>query len=207
MKTNDEAAAMPTNRISRTTNRDERVGNPIQSALRKARPPRVSPPPTRERGPGSDIPLAGLLDGIKSEKEGMKYIRSPIRRGANGSAIATARPRGGIRHLLRHHRYRLLAVRARPAGSLVSGRHHPMGLHDLHARRGDLPRRTRGAGPQHPRLILAAAPRGRCATWLGRATVLAGGLAGDPPSAVGGDPAEHARHRGPRHRRAPRKPE
>src|SRR5438094_9001505 len=99
MKTNDAAAAMPTNRISRTTNRDERVGNPIQSALRKARPPRVSPPPTRERGPGSDIPLAELLDGIKSEKEGIKDIRSPIRWVEKGSSVATSRPRSGICHL------------------------------------------------------------------------------------------------------------
>src|SRR5437016_2269898 len=89
MKTNDAAAAMPTNRISRTTNRDERVWNPIRSALRKARPPRLS---------------------IFQPEEG---------------------------------------------------------------------------------------------TRLGRATVLARG----PPSAVGGDAVEHARHRGPRHRRAPREPE
>src|SRR5947208_13690201 len=92
MKTNDAAAARPTNRISRKTNRDERVGNRIQSALRKARPPRVSPPPTTERGPGSEMPLPGRLEGIKSEKERVKSIRSPIRRGAEALPAPDARP-------------------------------------------------------------------------------------------------------------------
>src|SRR2546430_10734173 len=78
------------------------------------------PSSTSERERGSDIPLAGPSAGIKSEKEVMKYIRSQIRRGANGEAVATARARGGVRPLLCHHRHRPVAVRAGPSDGFVS---------------------------------------------------------------------------------------
>src|SRR2546430_16493017 len=102
MKTNAAAAARPTNRTSRSTNRDERVWNPI---------PGSSDGPTsvwgrafllRGRERGWDIPLAGPSAGIKREKEVMKYIRSRIRRGGNGEAVATRAAPGGIPHILFH---------------------------------------------------------------------------------------------------------
>src|SRR5256714_15132067 len=93
MKTNDAAAAMPTNRISRTTNRDERVWNPIQSALRS--------------GPTSTV---GLLLAGKGERGGIylwpnSSMESKVRRrGRNISGYQS----GGVR-MARQLRPRVLA--------------------------------------------------------------------------------------------------
>src|SRR2546428_8323596 len=131
MKTNAAAAARPTNRTSRTTNRDERVWNPIPGSSDGPTSLSGRPSSTSERERGWDIPLAGPSAGIKSEKEVMKYIRSRIRRGANGEAVATARARGGIRHLLFHHRHTLLAVRAKPFGGLCTCGNHTFDLNHI----------------------------------------------------------------------------
>src|SRR5256885_12592485 len=94
MKTNDAAAAMPTNRISRTTNRDERVWNPIQSALRS--------------GPTSTV---GLLLAGKGDRDGIylwpnSWMESKVRRrGRNISGPQS----GGVR-MARQVRPRLLAA-------------------------------------------------------------------------------------------------
>src|SRR2546430_3005517 len=156
MKTNAAAAARPTNRTSRTTNRDERVWNPIPGSSDGPTSLSGRPPSTSERERGWDIPLAGPSAGIKSEKEVMKYIRSRIRRGANGEAVATARARGGIRHLLFRPRHRLVAVRAGPSRALVSRGHPPLDLHHIHARRPHLPPGARPPPPEHPGVVLPA---------------------------------------------------
>src|SRR5256886_16751388 len=131
MKTNAAAAARPTNRTSRTTNRDERVWNPIPGSSDGPTSLSGRPSSTSERERGWDIPLAGPSAGIKSEKEVMKYIRSRIRRGANGEAVATARARGGVRPLLCHHRPPPRGGSAGAFGGLGSRRKHPVGVNPL----------------------------------------------------------------------------
>src|SRR5256885_13517981 len=126
MKTNAAAAARPTNRTSRTTNRDERVWNPTPGSSDGPTSLSGRPSSTSERERGWDIPLAGPSAGIKSEKEVMKYIRSRIRRGANGEAVATARARGGVRHLLFRHPHPPLAVCAGAFAGLGSCGHQPL---------------------------------------------------------------------------------
>src|SRR2546430_6599420 len=118
MKTNAAAAARPTNRTSRTTNRDERVWNPIPGSSDGPTSLSGRPSSTSERERGWDIPLAGPSAGIKSEKEVMKYIRSRIRRGANGEAVATARARGGIGILVVLLRPRPVGLSPRASGGL-----------------------------------------------------------------------------------------
>src|SRR5256886_15436479 len=128
MKTNAAVAARPTNRTRRTPTRDDRVWNPIPGSPDGPTSLSGRPSSTSERERGWDIPLAGPSAGIKSEKEVMKYIRSRIRRGANGEAVATARARGGVRHLLCRHRPRPVAVWARAFRGLGSRGDHPLGL-------------------------------------------------------------------------------
>src|SRR2546428_9385354 len=141
MKTNAAAAARQTNRTSRTTNRDERVWNPIPGSSDGPSSLSGRPSSTSERERGWDIPLAGPSAGIKSEKEVMKYIRSRIRRGANGEAVATARARGGGWALLWHPPDRPRGVCAGPFGGFGSLRHNALGLPPPYTPR---PRLSRG---------------------------------------------------------------
>src|SRR5438046_9569253 len=163
----------------------------------------ISPSPTstlfpyttlfRSQGRGADIPLEGWDDGIKSEKGGMKYIRFLIRRGANGEAYPAGGPRGRIRHVFSRRRGHRLAVRPRPAQPVVSPGHHPLGLYDIHAGRRDLRRRTRRPRTEHPFLVLAADPGGRCPARIDGATI---GLVAAPARRDRDDP----RHGPPGHR-------
>src|SRR2546430_16721164 len=134
MKTNAAAAARPSNRTARTTTRDERVWNPIPGSSDGPTSLSGRPSSTSERERGWDMPLAGPSAGIKSEKEVMKYIRSRIRRGANGEAVATARARGGVSGLLWRRRDCAVGGWAWASRALGSCGEHTLGLHYIHVR-------------------------------------------------------------------------
>src|SRR6059036_2135799 len=167
MKRNDASPARLTIASSRAAERRSRVRKLVNGF----------PPigPTFARNPallGRRTTPAGiyLLDGrraaIKNEKEGMKYIRFPGRSGASRWRIdETEDPGDHLRRLLRGRRLLLVDVRGGPAATgVVPCGHHALDLHDLHARRGHLPRGARRARPQHSPFVRATDPRTRGAT-------------------------------------------
>src|SRR3989441_10617148 len=109
-----------------------------------------SGPPRTTHDSGRDIPLDGGRADIKNEKEGMKYIRFPGRNGASRWRIdETEDPGSHLRRLLRGRRLlRMDVCGGLEATGLVPRGHHALDLHDVHARRGDLPRRARWARPE-----------------------------------------------------------
>src|SRR2546429_1682028 len=164
MKRNDATPARLTIASSRAAERRSRVRKPVNGF-----PPTG---PIFARNPallgtthdsGRDIPLAGRRAAIKNEKEGMKYIRFPGRSGASRWRIdETEDPGDHLRRLLRGRRLLRMDVRGGPAAPrMVRRRHHALDLHDVHACRGDLPRGTGRARPQHSAFLRATDPRSR----------------------------------------------
>src|SRR2546422_4831253 len=164
MKRKDAKPARLTIASSRAAERRSRVRKPVNGF-----PPTG---PTFARNPallatthdsGRDIPLDRPCADIKNEKEGMKYIRFPGRSGASRWRIdETEDPCDHLRRLLRGRRLLFMDVRGGPAATgLVPRRHHALDLHDVHARRGDLPRRAGRALPQHPPFVRPTDPRTR----------------------------------------------
>src|SRR6059036_1888502 len=164
MKRNDASPARLTIASSRAAERRSRVRKLVNGF----------PPigPTFARNPallGRRTTPAGiyLLDGrraaIKNEKEGMKYIRFPVRSGASRWRIdETEDPCNHLRRLLRGRRLLRMDLRGGPAATgLVPRRHHALDLHDVHARRGDLPRRAGRARPKHSPFVRPSNPRTR----------------------------------------------
>src|SRR2546429_666151 len=160
MKRNDAKPARLTIASSRAAERRSRVRKPVNGF------PPTGPTFTRNPAPlgtthdsRRDIPLDGRRADIKNEKEGMKYIRFPGRNGASRWRIdETEDPGSHLRRLLRGRRLlRMDVCGGLEATGLVPRGHHALDLHDVHARRGDLPRRARWARPAtHP---TAEAPR------------------------------------------------
>src|SRR5213593_2983050 len=167
MKRKDAKPARLTIASSRAAKRRSRVRKPVNGF-----PPTG---PTFARNPallatthdsGRDIALDRPRADIKNEKEGVKYIRFPGRSGASRWRIdETEDPCDHLRRLLRGRRLLLVDVRGGPSATGVVPRgHHALDLHDLHARRGHLPRGAGRARPQHSPFVRATDPRTRGAT-------------------------------------------
>src|SRR5438094_2091581 len=164
MKRNDASPARLTIASSRAAERRSRVRKlvngfpPIGPTF--ARNPALL---RRRTTPAEIYLLDGRRAAIKNEKEGMKYIRFPGRSGASRWRIdETEDPGDHLRRLLRGRRLLRMDVRGGPAApGMVRRRHHPLDLHDVHACRGDLPRGTGRARPQHSAFLRATDPRSR----------------------------------------------
>src|SRR5437899_6875968 len=167
MKRKDATPARLTIASSRAAERRPRVPKPVNgfppTGPTFARNPALL---GRRTTPAGIYLLAGRRADIKNEKEGMKYIRFPGRSGASRWRIdETEDPCDHLRRLLRGRRLLLVDVRGGPAAPGVVPRgHHALDLHDLHARRGHLPRGAGRARPQHSPFVRATDPRTRGAT-------------------------------------------
>src|SRR2546422_298880 len=164
MKRNDASPARLTIASSRAAERRSRVRKFV-NGFRPIGPTFARNPALlgRRTTPAGIYLLDGRRAAIKNEKEGMKYIRFPGRSGASRWRIdETEDPGDHLRRLLRGRRLLRMDVRGGPAApGMVRRRHHALDLHDVHARRGDLPRGTGRARPQHPPVVRATDPRSR----------------------------------------------
>src|SRR6266516_3827265 len=142
-----------------TAPRASRSASPASGTISWAVPPNGAadgnrpPTLTRPHGYGTYLWHVGGTGRFNYKKQKGGDEVDPLCRHegeVNGERPPTALARGGIWGVLPRHRLHRLGLRAEP-GTLVREGNHALGVHDLHARRRDLPRR-----PGRPRRLRAA---------------------------------------------------